>query len=76
MNGKILDGVAVAAVVVTFFTVAMVHSGVANLLVAFVGALALGYYNVYVRHNPTLVDATRGAERPLDHSTTLRPAWR
>ncbi|MFE3194390.1 hypothetical protein ACFXHA_35675 [Nocardia sp. NPDC059240] len=76
MNGKILDCAAVAAVVVTFFAVAMVHSGVANLLVAFFGAIALGYYNVYVRHDPALVDATRGAEHTLDHSTTLRAAWR
>lgn len=76
MNGRILDCAAVAAVVVTFFAFAIFHSGVANLLVAWFGAVALGYYNVYVRHDPALVDTTRGAERLLDHSTTLRPAWR
>ncbi|MFD6355103.1 hypothetical protein KHQ06_17115 [Nocardia tengchongensis] len=76
MNGKILDCAAVAAVVATFFAFAIFHPGIANLLVAWFGAVTLGYYNVYVRHDPKLVAATRGAERAVDHSTTLRPAWR
>ncbi|MCU1640189.1 MAG: hypothetical protein JWN03_464 [Nocardia sp.] len=76
MNGKILDCAVVAAVVVTFFAFAIFHPGVGNLLVGWLGAVALGYYSVYVRHDPELVNATRGGERALDHSTTLRPAWR
>ncbi|WP_405135805.1 hypothetical protein [Nocardia sp. NBC_01388] len=76
MNGKILDFAVVGAVVVTFFAFAIFHPGVANLLVGWFGALALGYYSVYVRHDPTLVNATRGGEHTLNHSTTLRPAWR
>ncbi|MVU82226.1 hypothetical protein GPX89_33945 [Nocardia sp. ET3-3] len=76
MNGRILDSAAVAAVVVTFFAVAIFHSGVANLLVAWFGAVALGYYNVYVRHDRKLVDDTGGTGRPVNHAATLRPAWR
>ncbi|PSK30753.1 hypothetical protein [Nocardia seriolae] len=76
MNGRILDVAAVGAVVIAFLAFAMFHSGVANLLVAWFGLVALGYYNVFVRHDRTLVDAAHGSARPVDHSATLRPAWR
>ncbi|MFE3260882.1 hypothetical protein ACFXPS_36685 [Nocardia sp. NPDC059091] len=76
MNGKILDCVLVAVVVIAFFAFAIVNPGIGNLLVAWFGAVALGYYNVYVRHDPKLVAAASGGGRAVNHSATLRPAWR
>ncbi|MFJ4657044.1 hypothetical protein ACIP5Y_37755 [Nocardia sp. NPDC088792] len=76
MNGKLLDCAVVAAVVVAFFAFAIFHSGIANLLVAWFGLVALGYYNVYVRHDPDAVNATKTGGRLVNHDTTLRAAWR
>ncbi|RJO74924.1 hypothetical protein D5S18_16055 [Nocardia panacis] len=53
MNGKILDIALWALSAVVWLAVATTHPGIANLLIAYFGAVALGYYNSYVRHNPT-----------------------
>ncbi|GAA5185495.1 hypothetical protein GCM10023322_29660 [Rugosimonospora acidiphila] len=50
MKGRILDIALVASWVVSFFVVAMVHPGVANLVIGVGGAMALGWYNSAVRH--------------------------
>ena len=50
MKGRILDIALVASWVGSFFIVAMVHSGIANFVIAWGGALALGWYNAAVRH--------------------------
>jgi arginine exporter protein ArgO len=50
MKGRILDIVLVASWVVSFFVVAMVRPGVVNFVIAWGGALTLGWYNAAVRH--------------------------
>ncbi len=47
----------------TFLIVAMVHPGVANLLIAWCGAIALGWYNSLVRHDAK-TDALRRPWQP------------
>lgn len=52
MNGKTIDAILVGIVVVMFFGFAVFHPGVANLLIAYFGAVSLGYYNSLIRHDP------------------------
>jgi hypothetical protein len=53
VNGKVLDVALLAAVVIAFFASATFDPGVGTAMIALVGVLALGYYNSYVRHDPT-----------------------
>jgi len=78
VNGRLLDFALVAAVAVVFFGFAIFHPGMANAVVAWLGLVGLGYYNAFVRHDPRLVDSIsrEGQGQPVDHSTTLRAAWR
>jgi hypothetical protein len=62
MSGRILDATLVAVWLAAFLVVAMVHPGLANLVIAWVGAILLGWYNVLVRHDP--------------RDDSLRQAWR
>ena len=62
MKGRMLDIALVTSWVVSFFVVAMVHPGVANFVIAWGGAIGLGWYNAAVRH--TMKDYT------------LRAPWR
>jgi hypothetical protein len=62
MFGKLLDAVLVAVWLIVFLVVAMVHPGLANGVVALVGAMLLGWYNSAVRHDPK--------------DDSLRPRWR
>ncbi|WP_225729771.1 MULTISPECIES: hypothetical protein [unclassified Nocardia] len=62
MNGKILDIGLWVVLAAIWLAVATTHPGVANLLIAYFGLTALGYYNSFVRH------------RHADDE--LRPAWR
>jgi len=57
-----LDAALVGAWLLVFLIVAMVHPGLANLLIALLGGLGLGYYNNYVRHDPK-DDSLRGPWR-------------
>jgi hypothetical protein len=59
MNGKLLDAGLVVAWLGAFLIVAMAHPGLANFLIAWLGAVALGWYNSVVRHDPR-TDALRG----------------
>jgi hypothetical protein len=61
MNGKLIDTILVAIVVITFFGFAAFHAGIANLIVAYFGAVGLGYYNSLIRHDP--------------QDDSLRPRW-
>ncbi len=62
MSGRLLDAVLVTVWLVAFLVVAMVHPGLANGVIAWVGAILLGYYNSLVRHDPK--------------DDSLRPRWR
>jgi hypothetical protein len=62
MSGKLLDAVLVTGWLIVFLVVAMVHPGLANGVIAWVGALLLGWYNSVVRHDPK--------------DDSLRPRWR
>lgn len=62
MSGRLRDATFVSAWLVAFVVVAMVHPGLANAVIAWMGAMSLGYYNSLVRHNPK--------------DDSLRPAWR
>ncbi|MEU7875880.1 hypothetical protein [Dactylosporangium sp. NPDC049140] len=59
--GRILDAVLIAVWLTAFIVVAMVHPGVANAIIAVVGALLLGWYNTLIRHDPK--------------DDSLRPRW-
>lgn len=59
--GKVLDVVLIAVWFIAFIVVAMVHPGVANAIIALVGAIALLWYNTLIRHNPK--------------DDSLRPRW-
>jgi hypothetical protein len=76
MNGKVLDVALIAAVVVAFFASAIFDPGVGTAMIALVGMLALGYYNSYVRHDPTGDREGLRGEPPVDPHDTLRAAWR
>jgi hypothetical protein len=52
MRGRLLDVGLLAVWLATFIIVAMVHPDLANAIVAWVGAMLLGWYNTLVRHNP------------------------
>jgi len=56
VKGRVLDIALVTIWVVSFFVVAMVHPSVANLVIAWGGAVGLGWYNAAVRH--TMKDYT------------------
>jgi hypothetical protein len=51
MNGKRLDIGLLVVWLGTFLIVAMVHPGIANFLIAWSGAIALGWYNAVIRHD-------------------------
>jgi hypothetical protein len=59
MNGKLLDAGLLVVWLGAFLIVAMAHPGLANLLIAWLGAVTLGWYNNLVRHDPK-TDALRG----------------
>ncbi|WBB65336.1 hypothetical protein [Micromonospora sp. WMMD812] len=63
MNGKLIDASLVVIWLGTFLIVAMVHPGVANLLIAWGGAVLLGWYNTLVRRDPK-TDALRERWQP------------
>ena len=52
MSGRLLDATLVTVWLAAFIVVAMVHPGLANGVIAWLGALLLGYYNSLVRHDP------------------------
>jgi hypothetical protein len=58
MNGKLIDVVLLVAWGAIFFAVAVIHPGIANFLIALIGALVMGAYNTFVRHDPR-TDALR-----------------
>ena len=62
MSGKVLDVVLVAGWLAAFIVVAMVHPGLVNGIIAWVGLVLLGWYNTLVRHDP--------------RDDSLRPRWR
>jgi hypothetical protein len=62
MSGRTLDATLVVVWLAAFLVVAMVHPGLANAVIAWVGAVLLGWYNSRVRHDPT--------------DDSLRPRWR
>lgn len=76
MKGKVLDWTLIVAVAAVFFVVAAVHPGVWNLVVAWVGVMGLGYYNSFVRHDPSRGRGEVGRQAPAPPHETLRPAWR
>jgi hypothetical protein len=76
LNGRVLDRVLVAAVAIVFLVFAMAQPGLANLITGWVGVMALGYYNSYVRHRRGLDPAGLSADQPVDPHDTLRAAWR
>ena len=76
MNGKVLDVELVAAVVIAFLASAIFFPGVGTLMIGLFGALALGYYNSYVRHDPTKGRKGLRDKPPVDPHDTLRAAWR
>jgi hypothetical protein len=61
MNGRLIDVGLITAWLTAFFVVAIVHPGLANMLIALLGGLLLGWYNTLIRHDPA--------------DDTLRPAW-
>ena len=77
MNGKIFGVALVAAVVIAFLVPAIFFPGVGiAMLIALVGVVALGYYNSYVRHDPTKGREGLRGKPPVDPHDTLRAAWR
>jgi hypothetical protein len=76
MNGKVLDVALIAAVAIAFLASAIFDPGVGTAMIALVGMLALGYYNSYVRHDPTKGREGLTGEPPVDPHDTLRAAWR
>jgi hypothetical protein len=62
-NGKLLDAGLVIVWLGTFLIVAMAYPGLANLLIAWLGAVGLGWYNVLIRHDPR-TNALRGPWQP------------
>jgi hypothetical protein len=76
MNGKVLDVALIAAVAIAFFASANFDPGVGTAMIALVGMLALGYYNSYVRHDPTKDREGLRGKAPVDPHDTLRAAWR
>ena len=76
MNGKVLDVALVAAVAIAFLASAMFFPGVATVMIALGGMLALGYYNSYVRHDPMKDREGLRGKPPVDPHDTLRAAWR
>ncbi|RDI60506.1 hypothetical protein DFR76_115136 [Nocardia pseudobrasiliensis] len=77
MKGKVLDAVLVVGFAIAFFTVAIVHPGLGNALIAWGGLVVLGYYNSFVRHDRGLERAQLSVPgRPIDVRDTLRGAWR
>ena len=76
MNGKVLDVALIAAVAIAFIAFAIFDPGVGTAIIALVGMLALGYYNSYVRHDPTKGREGLRGNPPADPHDTLRAAWR
>jgi hypothetical protein len=76
MNGKVLDVALIAAVAIAFLASAIFDPGVGTAMIALVGMLALGYYNSYVRHDPTKDREGLRGKPPVDPHDTLRAAWR
>jgi hypothetical protein len=62
MNGKLLDAGLLVVWLGALLIVAMVHPGIANFLIAWFGAVALGWYNSLVRHD-RVTDALRAPWR-------------
>ncbi|MEV1176724.1 hypothetical protein [Nonomuraea sp. NPDC049784] len=52
MSGRTLDLVILGTWAVVFVIVSLVVPGIANLIVAWVGGVALLWYNELVRHDP------------------------
>jgi hypothetical protein len=76
MNGKVLDVALIAAVAIAILASAIFDLGVGALMIALFGLLALGYYNSYVRHDPTKGREGLRGDPPVDPHDTLRAAWR
>jgi hypothetical protein len=76
MNGKVLDVALIAAAVIAFLASAIFDPGVGTAMIALAGMLALGYYNSYVRHDPTEDREGLRGEPRVDPHDTLRAAWR
>jgi hypothetical protein len=76
MNGKVLDVALIAAVAIAILASAIFDLGVGALMIALFGLLALGYYNSYVRHDPTKGREGLSGDPPVDPHDTLRAAWR
>jgi hypothetical protein len=52
MRGRTVDILLFVVWGALFLTMAIVHPGIANLLIALLGAFAMGAYNTFVRHDP------------------------
>ncbi|WP_431934391.1 hypothetical protein [Nonomuraea jabiensis] len=52
MNGRTLDLLILSAWALVFVIVSLVVPGIANLIVAWVGGIALLWYDDLVRHDP------------------------
>jgi hypothetical protein len=63
MNGRLLDAGLPIVWLGAFLIVAMVHPGIANLVIAWCGAIALGWYNSLIRHD-SKTDALRTPWQP------------
>jgi hypothetical protein len=63
MKGRLLDAGLLVVWLATFLIVGMVHPGIANLLIAWFGAIALGWYNTLIRLD-SKTDALRGPWQP------------
>jgi hypothetical protein len=63
MNGKLIDAALLLVWLGAFLIVAMAHPGLANLLIAWLGAIALGWYNSVIRRDPRS-DTLRGPWQP------------
>ncbi|MFI7131628.1 hypothetical protein ACIBQ1_38540 [Nonomuraea sp. NPDC050153] len=62
MNGRTLDLVILGTWAVVFVIVSLVVPGIANLIVAWTGGVALLWYDDLVRHNPA--DGSLRPRRP------------
>ncbi|MBU3067618.1 hypothetical protein KO481_39630 [Nocardia sp. NEAU-G5] len=74
--GKVLDAVLLVVWAAIFLGLCIGAPGVGVFLTAWGGIVILGFYNSYVRHD-------RGADRqgpilgrPMNHTQSLRAAWR
>lgn len=62
MKGRILDAILVIGWLAAIIVVAIVHPGLANLLIAVLGAIGLGWYDAVIRRDPKR-DELRGPWR-------------